>query len=325
MFKLDFDVAYTSNGHAHKHTWMHAHTHSEAPTHMLSHGLRLSGHKELVLRGERSPWERSDKNPRLFLCWPGPTYQAHTHKHTQHLCYSFFLFSLTSRVAVFTLHTKPPAFKSWSYYTLTHGMCVCVFVWETGHVEQRQLVTAASLSAPNSRIKRKKKTSSSADALWSLTHSSIRAKGCQVWTYTHIHAGNTQMGSPLASDPHQMLPFTVCLTDIGSIASQPTGPTAPATAQPASQPLIRPNWAGQPHLSGQPKHKMSNNPPTNHLQTTVLPVHACILQHSAAEQHMENTVSCELQRDNTGSVCLQQRVLYVGAQKWLQDTLSSNP
>lgn len=49
-----------------------------------------------------------------------------------------------------------------------------------------------------------------------------------------VRCGHTHGYSSLASDPHQMLPFTVCLADIGSIASQPTGQLL---RQPLSRPL----------------------------------------------------------------------------------------
>lgn len=45
-------------------------------------------------------------------------------------------------------------------------------------------------------------------------------------TITHPNTEEPNMGSSLASDPHQMLPFTVYSKDTGSIANWPTAPTS---------------------------------------------------------------------------------------------------
>lgn len=101
--------------HTHTQTYADAHN-AYAPTHMLSHGLRLRAHKGLVLRGERSSWERSDKNPRLFLCWPGP-HTRHTQTHPASLL--FFLSVQSDKQGCSVQPPPQPTFNSWSYYTDT--------------------------------------------------------------------------------------------------------------------------------------------------------------------------------------------------------------
>lgn len=117
---------------------------------------------------------------------------------------------------------------------------------------------------------------------------------CKAMSVVHIdtrtHTADPPMGSSLISDPHQMLPFTVCSSENGLMASHPTGQLL---RQPLSQPFndtsthssTRSELASHSaNLSTLPNPETKTfqplscrHPPTNRVRTIIfLPLHACI-------------------------------------------------